>query len=88
MTRSTWELKIADEPPASESITAYDKAHMAIYLSLLYATGEGHSDDKIARDILGMDTVAEPDRTQRIINSHLQRARWLAENGHQALLQI
>ena len=81
------EFELAEEPPESEGITAYDKAHMAIYLSLLYAAGECNSDDKIARDILGMDPVAEPDRTQRIICSHLRRARWLAENGHQALQQ-
>ena len=86
MTRSTWNLKISDEPPASESITAYDNAHMAIYLSLLYAAGEGHSEDEIARDILGMDPVAEPDRTKQVMNSHLRRAQWLAEYGHQALL--
>ena len=68
------EFAMAEEPPSSDGITAYDTAHMAIYLSLLYATGEGHSEDKIARDILGMDPVAEPNRTQRVMNSHLRRA--------------
>ena len=81
------EFALAEEPPSSDDITAYDNAHMAIYLSLLYAAGEGHSEEKIARDILGMDPVAEPARTQRVMDSHLRRARWLAENGHHALLQ-
>ena len=82
MTLSTWGLKIADEPPASESITAYDRQHLAIYLSLLYAAGEGHSEEKIARDVLGMDAMGEPDRVQRVVGSHLRRARWLAESGN------
>ena len=78
----------ADEPPASENVTAYDRQHLAIYLSILYAAGEGHSVEMMARDILGLDPVAEPDRAQRVTGSHLRRARWLAESGHQALLQI
>ena len=81
------EFDLAEEPPMSDDTTTYDKAHLAIYLSLLYAAGEGHSEETMARDILGIDPAAEPDRTHRVIGSHLKRARWLAESAHWALLQ-
>ena len=81
------EFELAEEPPGSDNITAYDREHFVTYLSLLYAAGEGHSEEKIARDILGMDPIAEPDRAQRVMSSHLNRARWLAGNGRQALLR-
>lgn len=84
---SSNKFKLAEEPPMAKNITAYDKAHFATYLSLLYADGEGHSEEKIACDVLGIDPTAEPDRAQRVINSHLRRARWLAESGHLTLLQ-
>ena len=87
MTINSNEFDLAEEPPRSDDATAYDKAHLAIYLSLLYAAGEGHSEETMARDILGIDPAAEPDRALRVIASHLRRARWLAESGHQALLQ-
>ncbi len=82
MVLSSNKFKLAEEPPTAENITAYDWAHFATYLSLLYSDGEGHSEEKIACDILGIDPIAEPDRVQRVINSHLRRARWLAESGH------
>ncbi|MEP7173951.1 MAG: hypothetical protein ABI705_10730 [Aestuariivirga sp.] len=81
------EFELAEEPPGSDSITAYDRAHFVTYLSLLYSAGEGHSEEKISRDILGIDPIAEPDRAQRVMSSHLKRARWLAGNGRQASLR-
>ena len=80
-------FELADEPPEQDGITAYDRAHFATYLSLLYATGEGQSEEEIAREILGIDPVAEAERARRTLGSHLSRARWLAESGYRALLQ-
>jgi len=80
-------LGLAEDAPVSDSITAYDRAHFATYLSLLYATGEGQSDEEMAREILGIDPVAEAERARRTLGSHLSRARWLAESGYRALLQ-
>lgn len=79
--------EIAVEPPVSESITPYDRAHFATYLSLLYAAGEGKNDHEMARSILMIDPEKEPHRARRALKSHLKRARWLAESGYQSLLE-
>jgi hypothetical protein len=79
--------EIAVEPPVSKSITAYDRAHFATYLSLLYAAGEGENDLDMARNILSIDPEKEPHRALQALKSHLKRARWLAEGGSQSLLK-
>jgi hypothetical protein len=79
--------EIAVEPPESESVTAYDREHFATYLSLLYAAAEGGSELEMARSILMIDPVKEPQRAQQALESHLKRARWLAESGYQSLLE-
>lgn len=79
---------IAAEPPESVSITAYDRSHFATYLSLLYAAGEGQSYLDMARNILMIDPEKQPHRAQQAVESHLKRARWLAESGYQFLLEI
>ncbi|MCC7482825.1 MAG: hypothetical protein IT541_14995 [Hyphomicrobiales bacterium] len=79
--------EIAVEPPESESITAYDRAHFATYLSLLYAAGEGESDHVMAKNFLLIDPEKEPQRAYKALESHLKRARWLAESGYQSLLE-
>ncbi len=79
--------EIAAELSEAEGITDYDRCHFATYLSLLYAAGEGESDDEMARNILMIDPEKEPHRAYRALESHLKRARWLAECGHQSLLE-
>lgn len=81
------QASLLTEPPVSESITPYDRAHFAIYLSLLYAAGEGHSEEKMALDVLGIDPAGEPDRARHTLRSHLERARWLAKSGYKFLLE-
>lgn len=78
---------IVDQAPSLDQITAYDRAHFAIYLSLLYAAGEGENDQVMARNILKIDPEKEPHRAQQALESHLKRARWLAESGYQSLLE-
>jgi len=78
---------IADEAPSPDYITDYDRRHFATYLCLLYAAGEGQSDEEISRNILEIDPNCEPDRARRTLHSHLNRARWLAESGYQTLLE-
>lgn len=87
MTEACQTLELAGTPPAVEEITAYDRAHFAIYLSLLYAIGEGHSEEKMSLDVLGIDPVLEPKRARRTLHSHLERARWLANSGYKHLLE-
>lgn len=87
MVPSYHKLEIVIEPPDSMTVTAYDKAHFATYLSLLYAAGEGASDHQMARGILMIDPEQEPQRAQQVLERHLKRARWLAESGYQSLLE-
>jgi len=79
--------KIAEEAPSPDYITDYDRSHFATYLSILYAAGEGQSDEEISRNILEIDPTFEPDRARRTLRSHLGRARWLAQSGHKFLLE-
>ncbi len=87
MTEAFPTLALAGTPPEGEEITAYDQAHLAVYLSLLYAAGEGHSEEKMALDILGIDATLEPERAYHTLHSHLTRARWLAASGYKSLLE-
>ncbi|MBZ0261137.1 MAG: DUF2285 domain-containing protein [Hyphomicrobiales bacterium] len=78
---------IVDQVPSPDQITDYDRAHFATYLSLLYAAGEGENDHEMARNILRIDPEKEPHRALQALESHLKRARWLAESGYQSLLE-
>lgn len=80
-------LPIAMRAPSSPRITEYDRAHLATYLSLLFAMGEGKSEAEIAHDILGIDLEQNPVRTRVILYTHLERARWLAKSGYHQLLK-
>ena len=78
--------EVADEVPWSERVTPYDEAHFVTYLRLLDASGEGVSEDEIARNVLGIDPVKEPSRAQRAVRSHLRRAQWMTKTGYRDLL--
>lgn len=73
--------------PTDDHITPYDRAHMATYLSLLHAAGEGLTVDEMAQSILGLDPKADPDRARAVVETHLVRARWLATSGRTHLLE-
>jgi hypothetical protein len=87
MSKPQREPSISDEAPSPGHITDYDRRHFATYLSLLYASGEGKNDQDMARNILRIDPEKEPHRAQQALESHLRRARWLAESGCQSLLE-
>lgn len=71
-----------------DHITPYDRAHLATYLSLLHASGEGLTLDEMAHAILGLDPKTDPDGARAITETHLARARWLATMGRKHLLEI
>jgi hypothetical protein len=77
---------IVDEPPWSEHVTDYDRAHFDIYLRLLDATAEGAPPEEIIQVVLNIDPTAEPERAQNALDSHLRRARWMTEKGYRDLL--
>ncbi len=77
---------IADDVPWSDSLTAYDQAHLVIYLRLLDASAGGASQDEMAEIILGINPAQEPNRAARAVDSHLRRARWMTQIGYRHLL--
>lgn len=78
---------LAEAAPTADTLTTYDEAHFAVYLSLLHASADGVSDTEMCRDILGIDAGAEPERAKAMLQSHLDRARWLSSSGRQRILE-
>lgn len=78
---------IADEAPLSDTITPYDEAHFIVYLRLLDAEADGANWREVAEIVLGLDPAADPADARRCWESHLQRARWMAEKGYRNLLE-
>lgn len=78
---------IASEAPWSDAITAYDEAHFIVYLRLLDAVADGADWREAAAIVLGIEPAADPAGARRCWESHLQRARWIAENGYRHLLE-
>lgn len=74
---------IAEDVPWSDGITEYDESHLVIYLRLLDAEAAGATADDMARMILGIDPAKEPTRAAKALESHLRRAKWMSEQGHQ-----
>ena len=72
-------------PPQGGVVTEYDRRHMAQYMRLLDAAGEGASWQEAARIILGLDTQKEPERARLVHDTHLERARWLSSEGYRQL---
>jgi len=78
---------LEDSPPQTDRVSAYDEAHLAVYLRLLDAAEEGADWREVAKIVLGLDLSADPQRAKRIYNSHLARARWMTEKGYRHLLE-
>ena len=76
---------LQDVPPQGAVVTDYDRRHMAQYMRLLDAAGEGASWQEAARIILGLDTQKEPERARLVHDTHLERARWLSSVGYRQL---
>ena len=76
---------LQDVPPQGAVVTDYDRRHMAQYMRLLDAAGEGASWQEAAQIILGFDTQKEPERARLVHDTHLERARWLSSEGYRQL---
>ena len=68
-----------DAPPASETLTEYDHAHMVLYLRLFDAAEEGADWREVVEILFGLDPVKAPERSRRVYDSHLARARWMTD---------
>jgi hypothetical protein len=75
-----------DIAPTSDELTEYDRAHVRLYMRLLDATADGAAWQEIVAVLFGMDPMREPDRSRRVYDSHLARARWMSQIGFRLLL--
>ena len=72
---------VADAAPADQILTAYDEQHVVTYMRLLQAESQGADWMEVARVVLQIDPVREPDRARSAYQSHLARAKWVTEQG-------
>lgn len=87
MRKPEFDAPIADEAPVSDQLTPYDEIHVIHYVILLDAEREHVPWDDVAREALLIDPAKERDRARRAYESHLARARWMANSGWRQLLQ-
>ena len=78
---------IAETAPTAATMTDYDRTHMTTYLRLLDAASENAPWEEVARVVFNLDPAQAPDRVRRIHDTHLERARWLTEQGYRDLLR-
>jgi hypothetical protein len=87
MPRSICNPPIADEAPKSAALTTYDREHVSVYVRLLDAEADGADWMEASVTILHIDPIREPMRAYRAWETHLSRAKWMAENGYQQLVR-
>lgn len=75
-----------DRVPEAAQLTEYDECHLTHYLRLLDFDANGADWREAAATIFGIDVAADPDRAKTMHESHLARARWMAEIGYAHLL--
>lgn len=85
MTKNQRQAPLADEVPWSTKLTAYDEAHFVVYLRLLDAKAKGASDDEMVEIIRRTDPGKSPEQARQSMKSHLERARWMTEEGYRGL---
>ena len=84
---TTTQMPIADAPPDEARLTTYDRDHLKLYMRLLDAETAGASLEEVSSVLFGIDATAEPERAQRVRDSHLSRARWMTEQGYRQILK-
>ena len=78
---------VADVAPNESVLTTYDEQHLVTYWRLLDAEAAGADWKEVARIVLHIDPDREPARARNAFDSHLARARWMADHGYRDLLR-
>jgi Uncharacterized conserved protein (DUF2285) len=78
---------VADLAPNDPVLTSYDEQHLATYWRLLDAEADGAEWKEVALIVLHIDPVCEPARARNAFDSHLARAKWMANHGYRHLLR-
>lgn len=75
-----------DEPPKGSAVTVYDEGHLITYLRILDAAAEQADWREVVQLVFGLDPEQDPERSKKIYDSHLARARWMTECGYRDLV--
>jgi T6SS, Transcription factor, DNA binding domain len=78
---------VADLAPSEPGLTLYDEEHLITYLRMLDADADNADWHEVARLVLHIDPILEPDRARRVFDSHVARAKWMASHGYRHLLR-
>ena len=78
---------VADVAPNESVLTTYDGQHLVTYWRLLDAEAAGADWKEVARIVLHIDPDREQVRARNAFDSHLARARWMADHGYRDLLR-
>ena len=78
---------VADVAPNESVLTTYDEQHLVTYWRLLDAEAAGADWKEVTRIVLHIDPDREPARARNAFDSHLARARWMADHGYRDLLR-
>ena len=78
---------VADVAPNEAVLTTYDEQHLVTYWRLLDAEAAGADWKEVTRIVLHIDPDREPVRARNAFDSHLARARWMADHGYRHLLR-
>jgi hypothetical protein len=78
---------VADSAPEDPVLTGYDEQHLVTYWRLLDAEDDGADWKEVARIVLHLDPDREPERARTAFDSHLVRAKWMADRGYRDLLR-
>ncbi|MBG6118651.1 DUF2285 domain-containing protein [Sphingobium sp. AEW013] len=75
-----------DQPPDGAALTAYDQAHLTLYLRLLDADADGADWKEVVEALFGISAKRDPERAARVHTAHLSRAKWMTRSGCGELL--
>jgi hypothetical protein len=87
MTTPPLDPDVADSAPDDPVLTVYDEKHLVTYWRLLDAEADGADWKEVARIVLHIDPDREPARARNAFDSHLARAKWMADHGYRDLLR-
>jgi hypothetical protein len=77
----------SNQAPDVDFLTRYDEDHVVTYSRLLDAYADGADWEEVARAVLHMDPNRQPIRARKVLESHLERARWMTDHGYRHLLE-
>ncbi|MDE2465155.1 MAG: DUF2285 domain-containing protein [Alphaproteobacteria bacterium] len=78
---------VAESAPTDPVLTTYDEEHLVTYWRLLDAGADSADWKEVARIVLHIDPDREPERARNAFDSHMARAKWMADHGYRHLLR-